>query len=109
MSSNCERESEFKWISKARKYTRPTFSLVKVAPNEHPLKPLVENIKGKEMTKSDSESSMIDPLSAVSLDPLSKLVAQISMKEKVLNFLSKFLFLLFLYFSKKKLKKTKLS
>lgn len=86
MISNSENESEFKWLSKARKYAKPKLSLVKVATNEHPLKPLVENVKGKSVSKNDSESSLIDPLSAVSLDPLSKLVAQISMKEKVFQF-----------------------
>lgn len=82
-SSNSEKEIEFKWVSKVRRYTRPKLDLKKVGPNEHPLKPLVENIQNKDSGKIDSQSSLVDPLSAVSLDPLSKLVAQISMKEKL--------------------------
>ncbi|RNA42489.1 hypothetical protein BpHYR1_036590 [Brachionus plicatilis] len=84
MSSSVEKNSlnEFKWVSKGRCYARPKLDLVKVASNQHPLRPLVENVQGKDIKQSDSQSSLIDPLSAASLDPLSKMVAQISIKEK---------------------------
>ena len=60
--------------------------------NQHPLKPIIENVslsQSKEAIKNPLSSPttatnvMIDPLNEAILDPLSKLVADVSFKEKV--------------------------
>ena len=66
-------------------------STVNVGPTQHPLKPSIETIvnstnssSSKESSKEKSSSKLfIDPLSDVALDPLSKMVADVSFKEKV--------------------------
>ena len=64
---------------------------VPVSDNQHPLRPFVENVSSKSgavdnIRKSSTASttkSYSDPLSELSMDPLSKMVADVSFKEKV--------------------------
>ena len=79
--------------SKKRNYAEETKKCVlipvEVAPNQaHPLKSMfetpVESADTKKMNKT-TEPNNVDPLNASpSLDPLSKMVADVSFKEKVL-------------------------
>ena len=81
-------------MSNSRNYNEETKnsakSLVTVPAVQHPLKPLVENLVTESKTsgkssRSSSTKSFGDPLSDVTLDPLSKMVADVSFKEKVLK------------------------
>jgi hypothetical protein len=82
-------------VSNSRNYNEEaknsTKSLVTVPAVQHPLKPLVENVvteskaSGKSSRSSSTKSFGGDPLSDGTLDPLSKMVADVSFKEKVLN------------------------
>lgn len=59
------------------KNVRPV--LKEVPLNQHPLKPLMEI--SKELGKVESKP-FLDPLNEIALDPLSKMVAEVSFKEK---------------------------
>jgi hypothetical protein len=60
-----------------------------VSSSQHPLKSIVEtsSSQSKEPTKlitsSNTKTAYIDPLSEATIDPLSKMVADVSFKEKV--------------------------
>ena len=75
-----------------------------VSANQHPLKPIVENvsltsqttketaIKNPLSSPANNVNLMIDPLNEAMLDPLSRLVADVSLKGKVNTALGKFFF-----------------
>jgi hypothetical protein len=65
-------------------------SLTPVSSNQHPLKPLVEDAspqkkEAAKSTQSNAKPVNFDPLSEVTMDPLSKMVADVSFKEKVIT------------------------
>ena len=81
-------------MSKSRNYNEEAKNLTKtlttVPASQHPLKPLVENVVTESKTsgkssRSSSTKSYGDPLTDGTLDPLSKMVADVSFKEKVKN------------------------
>lgn len=79
----------FSWVSRKRNYKNEEKNLLKIAEpcNQHPLKPntVVEaNKKSKDHSNSSTQPAFIDPLNqASSFDSLSKMVADVSFKEKV--------------------------
>ena len=87
----------YKWVSKNRNYSdekkKGNLAISPVLSNQHPLKFLVDNIalptnEKKRSSISSSSNKNIkdplsDPLSSATLDPLSKMVADLSFKEKV--------------------------
>lgn len=97
----------FKWVAKTRNYEteKQKPSLVSIGPNDHPLKSVIE--QPKELSKTSS-ATFFDPLSPTSLDPLSKMVAEVSMKEKVtvLLLLLIFIFQLFILARKNERKRS---
>lgn len=88
MSKNdAEESNQSTWVSKRRNYEEEKKSLALptklVSNEEHPLKPVLETSKSQQKLSKVSSKPIFDPLSeGSSIDPLSKMVADVSLKEK---------------------------
>ena len=77
-----------KRVSKSRNYDEENkecnLKSVPVKLSDHPLKPILEPQK----PSKDTLKSPLDPLADATLDPLSKMVADVSQKAKVTQFIN---------------------